>query len=238
VTPAGAIIEQVAEELRAQGSYDQYFEAQRVAYGDDLHRLAVARAKSPLLEVGGYPFYFSRCLALAGYDFQSVDLNPERTGAWLAAQGIPILRCDIEREPLPLPDCSVQTVVLSETFEHLRISPLFTLEQIARVLGPGGLLYLTTPNFYRLGNVLRFLLGRGLSNDPLHEYDKLESVGHMGHVREYTAAEMLAFLRRAGFAQIEIDRRVLPSRHGRWVDLAHVALRRYRPGLVVSARRA
>jgi len=106
------------------------------------------------------------------------------------------------------------------------------------VLQRGGLLYLTTPNFYRLGNVFRFLIGRGLSNDPLYEYGKLESIGHMGHVRAYTADEMPAFLRRAGFAHIEIERRVLPSRHRRWVDLLHTALSRFRPGLVICARRA
>lgn len=192
VTAPAAIIEQVARELRAHGSYDSYFERQRAAYADDLARLTRARAQSPLLEVGGFPFHFSRCLTLAGYDVQSVDLNPERASSWLLAQRIRSVRCDVEREPLPFPDCSARTVVLDETFEHFRIDPLFALAQIARVLEPGGLLYLTTPNFYRLGNVLRFLLGRGLSNDPLHEYGKLATVGHMGHVREYTAREMSA----------------------------------------------
>jgi SAM-dependent methyltransferase len=237
VAAAETIVDQVAQELRAHGSYDSYFEAQRAAYEDDLRRLEGARAQSPLLEVGGYPFHFSRCLALAGYTFQSVDLNPERARSWLVDRGIKTIHCDLEQQALPLPDSAVETVVLSETFEHLRVDPLFALRQIARVLRHGGLLYLTTPNFYRVGNVLRFVLGLGLSNDPLHEYEKLESVGHMGHVREYTTREMSRLLSHAGFAQIEIDRRVLRSRHGQLVDLVHTALVPFRPNLVICARR-
>src|SRR4029077_13718166 len=42
----------------------------------------------------------------------------------------------------------------------------------------------TTPNLYRLGNLVSFAFGRGLAFDPIFEYGKLRTVGHMGHVRE------------------------------------------------------
>lgn len=230
------ILEQVARELGAHALDGGYFEPQRSMYRQDLEWLADRRDRR-LLEVGAYPFVFSRCLALAGHDFVSVDLDPERAAGWLSAHGLTAIRCDVEREPLPLPDARFATVVLTNTFEHLRVDPGFALSEMARVLEPGGLLYLTTPNFYRLGNVVRFLLGRGLSNDPLAEYAKLRSVGHMGHVREYTARELENFLRQAGFEDVHIERRVIPSRHGRWVDRLHAALPRLRPELVVLARR-
>ena len=70
------------------------------------------------------------------------------------------------------------------------MDPFFALEEMRRVLQPDGLLYLTTPNLYRLGNVVSFALGRGLAFDPIREYGKLRTVGHMGHVREYTASEI------------------------------------------------
>ncbi|HEY2407134.1 MAG TPA: hypothetical protein VGI10_14080 [Polyangiaceae bacterium] len=56
-------------------------------------------------------------------------------------------------------------------------------------------------------------------------------------MREYTARELTAFLTRAGFNQIQIERRVIPSQHGRVVDFLHHALPRFRPELVVTARR-
>jgi SAM-dependent methyltransferase len=171
VVTAESIVEQVERELVALGLCDEYFAMRRRGYQADLERLEVNDARSPLLELGGYPFHFSRCLMRAKYEATSIDLDPERARPWLDTHAIPAVRCDIERDPLPQPDASIAPVVLAETFEHLRIDPLFTLREISRVLRPDGLLYLTTPNFYRLGNVARFLLGRGLSNDPLYEYE-------------------------------------------------------------------
>lgn len=232
-----AIVARVASELAAAQHGAEYFEMQRPSYVRDLDVLSMLHPGGRLLELGSYPFYFSRCLDLAGFEVLSVDLDPARASEWIAAFGLNVVRCDIEQEPLPLPDGSVTTVSLAATFEHLRIDPLFVLRQIARVLRVGGILYLTTPNFYRLGNVARFLLGQGLSNDPIHEYEKLSSVGHMGHVREYTASELRALLHHTGFEVVSVTRHIVPSHRGRWVDLLHWALPRLRPELVVVARR-
>ena len=43
-----------------------------------------------------------------------------------------------------------RTIALCATFEHLRVDPFFALEEMRRVLQPDVLLYLTTPNLYRL----------------------------------------------------------------------------------------
>jgi SAM-dependent methyltransferase len=48
------------------------------------------------------------------------------------------------QQPLPIPDNSVDFVVLQEVLEHLP-NQLHPLQEIARVLKPGGELFLTTP---------------------------------------------------------------------------------------------
>ena len=149
-----------------------------------------------------------------------------------------MVTCDIEREPLPFNDHSFTTITLCATFEHLRVDPLFALEEMRRVLQPGGLLYLTTPNLYRLGNIVSFALGRGLAFDPIREYGKLRSVGHMGHVREYTASEIRRFLEGAGFTTIEVGMRATPSRRGKLVDAVQWLLPGTRSELVVTAHTA
>ena len=146
--------------------------------------------------------------------------------------------CDIEREALPFNDHSFATIMLCATFEHLRVDPLFALEEMRRVLQPGGLLYLTTPNLYQLGNIASFALGRGLAFDPIREYGKLRTVGHMGHVREYTASEIRRFLERAGFATVGVAMRATQSRRGKLVDAVQLLLPGTRSELVVTAHAA
>ena len=106
------------------------------------------------------------------------------------------------------------------------------------MLEPGGLLYLTTPNLYRLGNIASFVLGRGLAFDPIREYGKLRFVGHMGHVREYTASEIRRFLQGAGFTNIEVGMRATPSRRGKLVDAVQRLLPGTRSELVATAHTA
>ena len=63
---------------------------------------------------------------------------------------------------------------------------------------PGGLLLLSTPNLYTAQNIARFLAGRSIA-DPLSEFGKLRTIGHMGHVREYSNREMRRILAAHGF---------------------------------------
>lgn len=51
--------------------------------------------------------------------------------------------------PLPFPDCSFDTVLLSDVLEHIP-TPEFTCREIARVLRPGGTLMMNVPFFYWL----------------------------------------------------------------------------------------
>jgi SAM-dependent methyltransferase len=232
------IVDEVEAELRRIGHFSPYFTQLRPCYVDDLRRIARLHRGGAMLEVGGFPFYFSMCLRKLGIDLKTVDLAPQRAEDVIRAHSLRVLACDVEREPLPLENHSVATVAMCATFEHLRVDPFFALGEIRRVLQSDGVFYLTTPNLYRLGNVVGFALGRGLAFDPIHEYGKLHTVGHMGHVREYTASEMRRFLTEAGFATVEVRTRAMPSRRGKVVDILHQLLPPIRGELVVIARSA
>jgi SAM-dependent methyltransferase len=232
------IVDEVEAELHRSDRASPYFTLLRPSYVDDLMRIEGLHRGGALLEIGGYPFYFAMCLRKLGVDLTTIDLAPQRAQALIREYSLRVVRCDIEREPLPFNDHSIGMITLCATFEHLRVDPIFALEEMRRVLEPGGLLYLTTPNLYRLGNIASFALGRGLTFDPIREYGKLRSVGHMGHIREYTASEIRRFLERAGFATIEIGRRAAPSRRGKLVDAVQWFLPGTRGELVVIARTA
>lgn len=152
-----------------------------------------------LLEIGAAPFYLTAVLTQLGLPVVAVDLAPQRGGAIIERYGLQVTACDIERQPLPFADGSQQCVLFNEVLEHLRVDPLFTLSEINRVLSDQGVLMLTTPNLYAAQQIARFLTGRGFG-DPLAEFMKLRSLGHMGHVREYSHAEVRRFLAYSGFS--------------------------------------
>jgi SAM-dependent methyltransferase len=232
------IVNEIEAELCRRGQPSSYFSLLRPSYIDDLTHIERLHRGGAMLEIGGYPFYFSICLQKLGIDLITVDLAPQRAQELLGERALHVIQCDIEREPLPLEDHSVSTIACCATFEHLRVDPLYSLEEMRRVLEPDGYLYLTTSNLYRLGNIVSFALGRGLAFDPVREYGKLRTVGHMGHVREYTASEMRRFLAAAGFGSIEVAMRATPSRRGKVVDAVQRLLPAVRGELVVTARGA
>jgi len=199
-------LEEVAPAARA-GSYSAYFVRHRARYASDASTLGRvldrSNSKSRVLEIGSYPGHFTAVLHVLGVPYVSVDIAPERLDLIRQRFPLDVRRCDIERHPLPFDDCSLSCVVCNEVFEHLRVDPLFALSEINRVLRPDGHLLLTTPNLYAVQQCVRFLAGRGFGN-PLEEFNKLRTVGHMGHVREYSHREMRNFLEHAGFRVHEL----------------------------------
>src|SRR5262249_35280489 len=86
-------------------------------------------------------------------------------------------------------------VLFSEVIEHLPIPGYVALDRLKRVLRPGGLLLCTTPNFYRLRNVVYVAAGR-----RIYDHFKAPEEGPLGHVIEYDARRRCGEFARAAFA--------------------------------------
>lgn len=209
-------------------------------YLADLALIESLAPAGPVLEAGAAPCHMSALLKLSGIDAVGVDIKPERVGEFIRAFGLDVRRCDIEREPLPFSDAHFSAALLCETFEHLRIDPAFVLSEVHRVLAPGAPLLLTTPNLYALPNLARLALGRSIA-DPAHEFGKLRTLGHMGHVREYSAGEVCDFLRASGFEIDSVAYRFHANKRGRRAALLRIAYRlcpqRFRREIVIIARK-
>lgn len=175
-----------------------YFLSHERRFFNDLVIVAGLYTEGRILEVGAYPFFFTVILHEFGLPVVGVDLHPSRATTLLGRYNLDVVACDIERQHLPFHDGCFDCVLFNELLEHLRIDPLFALSEANRVLKPGGVLLLTTPNLYFIKTVLKFLLGRGF-NDPIAEFGKLRSLGHMGHVREYSNREIRRFMHVSGF---------------------------------------
>jgi hypothetical protein len=71
------------------------------------------------------------------------------------------------------------------------------LEEMARVLRPGGILIMSSPNQASLENRLRLLKGRSILAMP----EKLFAAGDtFGHIRLYTPSEMESAMSKLGFS--------------------------------------
>ena len=88
----------------------------------------------------------ARCKLTQGAEVTVVGLDWSRAALDLAHdRGIPVVRAALDGAGLPLADASVDVVIMSELIEHL-VDTDGALEEVARVLVPGGTLLLSTPN--------------------------------------------------------------------------------------------
>jgi SAM-dependent methyltransferase len=173
----------------------------RIAFDYDLLK-AYCAADSTIVEVASVPLLLTLPLKKMGYKVIGVDVHPERFQTTINKFELDVRRCDIEHEPLPFPGNFCDIVLFNEIFEHLRINLIFTMREVFRIIKPGGLLLLSTPNLRSLTGIKNFLFRKRSQSgywEIYDQYEKLEKLGHMGHVREYTSVEVYAFLRKIGF---------------------------------------
>lgn len=177
-----------------------------------------------IIEYGAVPLLLTGALKEEGYDVVALDLNPDKYAIAANKLGIEIRQCDIEREVVPFDDEEFDVVLFNELFEHLRINLIFTMKEVYRILKPGGFMLLSTPNLRSLGGIRNLILrdqSYSCMGDIYRQYETLDKLGFMGHVREYTVSEVADFLGKIGFQVTKVIRR---GRYHRFVSqtLVHV----------------
>jgi glycosyltransferase involved in cell wall biosynthesis/SAM-dependent methyltransferase len=100
---------------------------------------------------------------------------------------------NIEADSFPYEDETFDVVLFCEIIEHLLSDPVHALIEIRRVMKPGGIMVLTTPNVARLDNVRKIIAGENV-------YDPYSGYGPYGrHNREYTPQDLFSLLTANGF---------------------------------------
>lgn len=175
-----------------------YLRFHKARYNFDLDMIERYYRTGMILEAGSAPYHLTLLMKLAGWPVKGVDIDPSRQAGFIQSAGLDVVQSNIETARLPFEDESFHYIIFNEIFEHLRINPIATLREMRRVLHPDGVMVLSTPNLYDVRNVINLLRGKGF-DDPFEQFSKLESIGHMGHVREYTPAQVRKFLTETGF---------------------------------------
>jgi SAM-dependent methyltransferase len=181
-----------------------YLEYHRRRYRDTLRLLPEGHGRR-LLDVGSFPGHLSALARARGWEVTGLNNDIEGAAPWevflerCRERKIEIVGCDVEREAFPLPTAAYDAVLFCELFEHLYWNPFHTLKEIFRVLRPGGLLILTTPNLRRAETLFRYLHDWG-SQPPVSRpfYALFPSLLYHRHNREYTGSEVAYYLARQG----------------------------------------
>lgn len=132
---------------------DPVFDRER-AYAD-CHRIALALASGVppgrALDLGAGQGAVSQALKDLGFEVTAADANT----AQFRAAGVTCMDLDLNK-PTPFPDGTFDLVMAIEIMEHLE-APRAFLREVFRLLKPGGLAVLTTPNISSVPSRLFFL---------------------------------------------------------------------------------
>lgn len=164
-----------------------------------LKRLAVLglRAGARVLDAPcGGEAALTRALTEAGFDAQGADLDTQPEGLL----GKAFTRVNLD-EPFPWSESTFDAVFSTEGIEHLENHFSF-LREVSRILKPGGIFVLTTPNITALRSRVRFFGSGFFGRDgrPLNEASRHP----LHHIGLATFPELRYELHMSGFQLIEV----------------------------------
>ena len=165
---------------------------------------------------------------------QSVDVVDERTDQDFAFQVI-------QSEALPFEDESFDVVISNHVIEHTNDQSLH-LQEIARVLRPGGVCYLAAPNRYALLEPhFRLPLLSWLSPTFRDRYVRIAGKGERYDVQPVTNRLLRSLATNAGLSIMELSSAVAICELGKYLpanlNLAAVCLRPVYPTFVFLLRK-
>jgi SAM-dependent methyltransferase len=150
----------------------------------------------------------SRRLQQAGFDVRPADIFPEDCRVeGVACDGVDMCR------PLPYEDGTFEGVLHSEGIEHVD-NQIEVLAELARVLKPGGVLVVTTPNLLHLSGRLSFLLTAhrhprksAVAASEAYWAGKPDEEGrtYFGHVFLINYFQLRFYLTHVGLDVVEVD---------------------------------
>jgi SAM-dependent methyltransferase len=156
-------------------------------YGEIIYNMGNRVAQGKLLDVGCAMGHFLGFAKRYGWEVEGVECSPY-AASYAAEHFGAVVHPVCKLEDAHLQKDFYNSCVLVEVIEHLP-DPRSTMTEVWRVLQPGGLVYITTPNF----DCYRSLLLR-------EEWNAVIPIGHLYH---FDAASLEKLLTSIGFSEVE-----------------------------------
>lgn len=172
-----------------------------------------------LLDVGCATGSFLSVALAKGWRCSGVEVS-----AFAAAQARQRTGCQIfcgKLEEAPFAAGSFDAITMWDLLEHLP-DPLQGLETARRLLKPGGLLLVNTPNENSLLRRVARLLYRGSGGSIKAPVNRLY---HRYHLYYFAAQTLGVLFRRAGFAVVDMSTKPIPMSRGRIPAATKVAMK-------------
>ena len=193
---------QVYDQLICRGRFNEephYYPRYASRYKAILERFAAQAPDAPLdvLDVGGGQLALLT-KALWGDRSVAADIGGEHL-AYLESQGVATTTWNLCRDPAPF-HARFDVIFFSEVIEHLPIPGHVVLAELRKTARPGALLICTTPNLYRLRNVVYMMTGR-----QIFDHFRMPENTGLGHVLEYSSDHLAWQLDKAGWNNAQIE---------------------------------
>lgn len=186
------------DELESGGR--AYYLRYRSRYKACLQRVAEIAPPPPLdvLDVGVGQLALM-CKELWNDRAVMADL-PGPQHSYMAAHGVETVHWNLCTAEAPFIR-KFNVIFFSEVIEHLPIPGHIVLDRLRKVLQPDGVIICTTPNLYRLRNVIFMALGL-----PIYDYFRIpdDDTG-LSHVIEYSRDHLQWQFEKAGFSECRIE---------------------------------
>lgn len=150
------------------------------------------KQKCKVLDVGAGAGIFSIVLAQIGFDVTAADIADEDDPEinFYKKFQCKFVSVNLGQQTMPFSNAEFDAILCLHVLEHLE-KPRAGLMEMRRVLRPGGMLVLMTPN--------------GLITSFFNKLGPLKFKGKSEHVKEYTLRELLYMLKFFGFETCSVE---------------------------------
>jgi SAM-dependent methyltransferase len=180
-----------------------------------------------VLELGSAPYFFS-ALMFNYFEHEVIGSNVQagviprkaeriekvtvklRHGPDGRIDALPVYLFNFELDRFPFEDGEFDLVICMEVIEHLAYSPSHMLAEAHRVLKPGGIFLLTTPNAIDLNKTVRMFRNKPIA----FVYSGYGVYGR--HNREFTGEELAELTRDCGYEIKQLYLRNVYQEFKRW----------------------
>ena len=195
----------LAEVVKQQNGGDaNYFNSQLNRYRYSVDRITkLCPPPCRVLDIGSHYLHQSVLLSLLGYDVCGMDVPLFTEAAFIRERSEAMRVNNISSEAhssgefLRGHEGSFDLIVCTEMLEHIAFNPVAFWHRIWQLLSEDGMIYLTTPNAFRIRALVKTLIrlitfeGLGL---PVEEVLTVITYGH--HWKEYSAKEIKKYFKR------------------------------------------